>query len=52
MKFGQFAILQKKKFHQKILQKEREELLKWNKKHFSLFRKCSLLDIQNKLAKM
>ena len=24
--------------------------MKQNKKHFSLFRKCSLLDIQNKLA--
>ena len=26
--------------------------LKWNKKHFSLFHKCSLLDLKNKLAKM
>ena len=34
------------------LSQERKELLKWNKKHFSLFHKCSLLDIQNKLAKM
>ena len=25
---------------------------KWNKKHFPLFRKCSLLDIQNKQVKM
>ena len=34
------------------LSQERKELSKWNKKHFSLFHKCSLLDIQNKLAKM
>ena len=26
--------------------------LKWKKKHFSLFHKCSLLDLQNKLVKM
>ena len=34
------------------LSQERKELSKWNKKHFSLFHKCSLLDVQNKLAKM
>ena len=34
------------------LHQEREELSKWNKKYFSLFHKCSLLNIQNKLAKM
>ena len=34
------------------LSQERKELSKWNKMHFSLFHKCSLLDIQNKLAKM
>ena len=28
-----------------------KELSKWNKKHFSLFHKCSLLDIQSKQAK-
>ena len=26
--------------------KERKVLSKWNKKHFSMFHKCSLLDIQ------
>ena len=34
------------------LPQERKELSKWNKKHFFLFQKFSLLDIQNKLAKM
>ena len=34
------------------LSHKRKELSKWNKNHFSLFHKCSLLDIQNKLAKM
>ena len=29
-----------------------KKLLKWNEKRFSLFHKCSFLDIQNKLAKM
>ena len=31
---------------------KRKEILKWNKKRFTKFRKCSLLDSQNKLAKM
>ena len=34
------------------LSQEWKELSKWNKKHFSLFPKCSLSDKQNKLAKM
>ena len=34
------------------LSQERKELSKWNEKHSSLFLKCSLLDIKNKLAKM
>ena len=34
------------------LSQEWKELSKWNKKHFYLFLKRSLLDIQNKLAKM
>ena len=34
------------------LSQERKELSKWNKKHFSSFHKCSLLDVKNKLAKM
>ena len=29
-----------------------KEFLKWNKNHFSLFHKCSLSDVQNKLANM
>ena len=32
------------------LSQERKKLLKWNKKRFSLLHKCSLLDLQNKLA--
>ena len=32
--------------------REWKELLKWNKKHFSLFHKYFLLDLKNKLAKM
>ena len=31
---------------------ERKELSKWNRKHFSSFHKCSLLEIQNTLTKM
>ena len=31
---------------------KRKEILKWNKKRFTKFHKCSLLDSQNKLAKM
>ena len=31
---------------------ERKELSRWNKKHSSLFHKCSLLDIKNRVAKM
>ena len=38
-------------FLQRILQ-EQKELSKLNKKHFFLFHKCSLLDLQYKLAKM
>ena len=34
------------------LSKEYKELSKWNKKDFSLFHKCFLLDIQDKLRKM
>ena len=34
------------------LSQERKELLKWNKKHFFLFKKCALLGVQNKLAKI
>ena len=32
------------------LSQEQKELSKWNKKHFSLFHKSSLLGIQNKLV--
>ena len=35
-----------------VLSQEQKELSKWNKKHFSLFHKCSFLEIQNKLVKM
>ena len=31
---------------------EQKEISKWKKKRFSLLHKCSLLDIQNRLAKM
>ena len=34
------------------LKNKNRKLSKWNKKHFSLLRKCSLLDMQDKLAKM
>ena len=34
------------------LSQEQRELLRWNKTHFSLSHNCSLLDMQNKLAKM
>ena len=34
------------------LPQKQKELSKWNKKHFSLFLKSSLIDIQNKPVKM
>ena len=34
------------------LSQEQKRLSRWNKKHSSLFYKCSLLDIKNRLAKM
>ena len=33
------------------LSQEQKELLKWNKKHFSLFHKCSFLDIKKQTSK-
>ena len=36
---------------QNLIISRTKELLKRNKKHFSLLHKCSLLDLQNKLAK-
>ena len=34
------------------LSQKRKEVSKWNKNHFSLFHKCSFLDIKKQLAKM
>ena len=34
------------------LSQEGGELFKWNKRHFWMFHKCSLLDIKNKVVKM
>ena len=39
------------KYQKERRTKEEKELLKWNKRHFSLFHRCSPLDPQKKTSK-